>query len=181
MEEIWKDIENYEGLYQVSNLGRIRSLDHYASNGVTNILYKGKIIKQWFDSKNNYLLVTFCKNNKHKNFLVHRLVANAFICNINKKREVNHIDGDKTNNNVNNLEWVTSKENKRHAIENGYYDTCSFKNRPSLKGSKAFCINGVTKSLHKWTFEIPYTYSQLRCIYDNFSKELPYGWKREKL
>lgn len=143
MREIWKDIKGYEGLYQVSNLGRVKSLNHYASNGKVNILYKGRILKQWFDGKKNYLQVQLSKDNKDKKFLVHRLVAEAFIPNRENKREVNHVNGIKTNNRVNNLEWVTSKENKEHAIKNGYYDTPACLNRT---GKPKIFINGLSIS-----------------------------------
>lgn len=112
--EIWKDIKNYEGLYQVSNLGNVRSLDHYASNGKKNILYKGRILKQTKHKKTGYLLATLCKNNKHKSILVHRLVAEVFINNKNKLPCINHKDENKENNCVTNLEWCTHKYNNNY-------------------------------------------------------------------
>lgn len=121
MREIWKDIKCYENLYQVSNLGRVRSLDHYGSNGVSMILYRGKILKPWFDGRGNYLQVTLSKDNKHKKHQVHRLVAETFLPNIENKREVNHKNAIKTDNRLDNLEWVTSKENKEHAKAMGLY------------------------------------------------------------
>ena len=98
--EIWKDIEGYEGLYQVSNLGRVKSLK---SN-------KEKILKS-NSNGHNYLRLLLCKNNKKKSLLVHRLVAKAFIPNIDNLPEVNHKDEDKTNNCADNLEWCTAKYN----------------------------------------------------------------------
>ena len=99
MEE-WKDIEEYEGLYQVSNLGRVKSL--YWNNE--------RIMKTAKD-KDGYLLVNLYKNKKGKSYLVHRLVAMAFIPNPNNLPEVNHKDEDKTNNNVDNMEWCGRKYN----------------------------------------------------------------------
>lgn len=107
MQEIWKDIEGYEGLYKVSNFGRIKSLIHYdVENG-----YKKKehIINGWINR--GYMSVSLSKNKKHKNFYIHRLVAIAFIENKNNKPFINHIDYNPLNNHVNNLEWCTQKEN----------------------------------------------------------------------
>lgn len=108
--EIWKDIKGYEGLYQVSNLGRIKSFSK-----------RKELIRKPTKNKkrNGYLEISLFKNNKEKRFKVHRLVAEAFIPNPENKEEVNHIDGNKSNNNKNNLEWVTDKENKEHAWKNG--------------------------------------------------------------
>lgn len=178
--EIWKDIKGYEKLYQISNLGRVRSLNHIASKGVKDIMYKGKILKPFLDGKKNYLQVCLSKNNQKKKFLIHRLVAETFIDNFEHKREVNHKDGNKQNNCVDNLEWVTSKENKKHAWENGYYDTDRFKIRKSLKNSKKITINGITKSLYKWSKELDYSYNQLRWLYDK-GGDLPNGWKRKSI
>ena len=112
--EIWKDIKGYEGLYQVSNLGNVRSLNHYASNGIKNILYKGRILKQTKHKKTGYLLTTLCKNNKHKTVLSHKLVAEAFIPNIYNLPCINHKDENKHNNRVDNLEWCTHKYNNNY-------------------------------------------------------------------
>ena len=99
--EIWKDIEGFEGLYQVSNLGRTKRL--YKND-------KEKILKP-FSNKDGYLRVNLCKEGKSKQSKVHRLVAKAFIPNLDNKSQVNHRDENKSNNKVENLEWVTSKEN----------------------------------------------------------------------
>ena len=105
MNEIWKDIEGYEGLYQVSNLGRVKRLN-------TNRILKSAINSQ------GYLRVGLCKNSTKSNKRVHRLVSHAFIPNPENKAEVNHINEDKTNNRVDNLEWVTAKENSNHGTRN---------------------------------------------------------------
>ena len=117
-DEVWKDIEGYEGLYQVSNFGNIKSLPRIRHNGKGTYIQKEKLLKQTFTST-GYKKVELCKDGKRKGFKVHRLVAIAFIPNPDNKPEVNHIDGNKINNNIDNLEWVTSSENTIHAYETG--------------------------------------------------------------
>lgn len=105
MEEIWKDIKGYEGKYQVSNLGRIKVLN-YKRSGQEHIMA----------TKNNkgYCEIRLAKDGKRKDFIVHRLVAQAFIPNPNNLPQVNHIDENKTNNCVNNLEWCTQAYNNSY-------------------------------------------------------------------
>lgn len=114
--EQWKDIADYEGLYQVSSLGRVKSLKDNKGKK------REKILKQYL-SNGNYLFVGLRKNNKRKNYRIHKLVANAFISNPLNKPCVNHIDGNKANNNINNLEWVTYSENMKHAFKSGLWSS----------------------------------------------------------
>lgn len=107
MEEIWKDIEGYEGLYQVSNLGQVKTLDKIISSGLH---IKEKYLS-FFKTKNGYFQVTLRKNGSKRNFYVHRLVASAFIANPNNLSQVGHKDETTINNRADNLEWVTAKEN----------------------------------------------------------------------
>lgn len=103
--ENWKDIPNYENLYQISDLGRIKSL------------YSNKILKPSFD-KFGYARFSATKNKVQKTLRIHRIVMDVFSPS-KIKMQVNHIDGDKTNNRLNNLEWCTDSENKLHAYANG--------------------------------------------------------------
>lgn len=126
MEEIWKDIAGYEGLYQVSNLGRVKSLKRVLKYNSKNQFksykqvceIKEKILKH---TKYNtgYDYVSLCKNNIKQNVPVHRLVAEAFISNSHNYPCVNHIDGNKLNNIVSNLEFCTFKHNSQHAYKMG--------------------------------------------------------------
>ncbi len=118
MQEKWKDIKGFEGLYQVSNLGRVKSLERYKENHGKLQKVEEKI--KTINIKNSgYQFVQLYKNNKYKNLMVHRLVAQAFIPNVNNKPQINHIDGNKLNNNVTNLEWITKSENEKHAWNAG--------------------------------------------------------------
>ena len=114
MDEIWKDIEGYENDYQVSNLGRVKSLPKKCWNGKGYWFRDGRILIP-IKSKKGYLNV-WCRK---RIFKVHRLVANAFIPNPQNLPQVNHIDGDKSNNYVNNLEWISPKENIKHSHKLG--------------------------------------------------------------
>lgn len=105
--EIWKNIKGYEGLYQVSSEGRIKSLKWN----------KERILKPGID-RGGYLLVTLCAGGKPKTLKVHRLVCQAFHKNHENKPCVNHIDEDKTNNAASNLEWSTYEENNNHGTHN---------------------------------------------------------------
>lgn len=117
MKEIWKDIKGYEGEYQISNKGRIKSLSKTkVRDNITGITYKTKEkIMRPACNKKGYLGTMIGRNGKTKSVKVHRLVAEAFIPNPLRLHEVNHIDGNKSNNSVENLEWVTHQENMAHA------------------------------------------------------------------
>lgn len=107
MIEEWRDIKYFEGIYQVSSLGRVRSLDRIDSVGKQQY---SRILKDG-DNGGGYRMVVLTKNAKSTAFKVHRLVAQSFVSNPENKHVVNHKDENKSNNNVDNLEWVTHKEN----------------------------------------------------------------------
>lgn len=117
--EIWKPIAGFEGFYEVSNMGRVRSLDRtvYFKNGKTKRDYKGQILKQKYH--NGYALVNLNKNKNLSVLAVHILVAKAFVPNPNNLPIVNHKSGVKSDNCYTNLEWCTSAYNNKHAVENG--------------------------------------------------------------
>lgn len=118
-EEVWKDVVGFEGYYQVSCLGMVRSVDRlltYSNGKIAN--HKGRVLRYTPD-KQGYLKVGLNKNDKVVSRRIHRLVATAFIDNELLKREVNHIDGNKQNNTITNLEWCTPSENNIHAIKTG--------------------------------------------------------------
>lgn len=127
--ERWKDIRGYEGIYQISNMGRVKSVER-------KVWYKAgyersipeRILRLTPHSKSErdwYYVVTLSKSGRAKQYFVHRLVAEHFSMAIPGKDFVNHIDGDKHNNVASNLEWVTSQENKIHAVYSGL-DTPNF-------------------------------------------------------
>ena len=114
MGEEWRAIKGYEGIYEVSSDGRVRSVDRVIFQGDKPRNIKGITMTGW-NNGNGYLVVTLMKKGKRKNHYVHRLVAEHFIKNPNNLPEVNHIDYNKSNNTLSNLEWVTSRENKLHS------------------------------------------------------------------
>lgn len=119
--EIWKNIPNYEGLYQISNLGRIKTLERIVK--IHHGYYKHieeKIIDVSKRTNNaGYLYINLWKNGKQKNFRIHRLVAEVFLKNPNNYKCVNHKDNNKLNNNVENLEWCTQSYNIKYAYKKG--------------------------------------------------------------
>ena len=116
--EVWKDIKGYEGLYRISNMGRVKSLERTARN---NIHGGERTIKESIlsptDNGHGYMLVGLKKDCKRKNHYVHRLVAEHFVENPLQNLYVNHLDYDKSNNKATNLEWCTQGENIAHSNE----------------------------------------------------------------
>ena len=146
MKEIWKDIKEYEGLYQVSNLGRVKSLkriEKFYHNNNDKILIQSKC-------SNGYLKIVLSKNNLHKNYMTHRLVAKTFLPNPENKRTVNHKDGNKQNNCVDNLEWATYSENIQHAYNLGLnYGSDKLKGRAGKLSKMSKSVYQIDRNKNK--------------------------------
>lgn len=140
--EIWKDIKDFEGMYQVSNLGRVKSFKKDKIKGIVMNLNK---------SKAGYVRAGLFKNSKSHTKKVHRLVAEAFIPNIENKPFVNHINGVTDNNRVENLEWVTNKENIIHAHKIGLIVKTN-KQIESAKKTIKFAIKKVKKKVKVYDY-----------------------------
>lgn len=135
MSEIWKTLPGYEGLYEVSDHGGVRSLDRLVARPRGGrAVKKGRVLSPAFDS-GGYLVVSLCIDGAQRTKKIHRLVALAFIG--ESELQVNHIDCCKTNNNISNLEYVTRQQNVDHAVANGRYHgatnpNMSWKTNPNL-------------------------------------------------
>lgn len=117
MEEVWRSVKDFEGIYEVSNLGRVRSLDREVPHKNLGIQRrKGKILSQKVHK--GYLKVNLNKSGQKSQPFVHRLVAESFVPNPDNKIQVNHVDEDCKNNSCTNLEWCTPKENCNHGTRN---------------------------------------------------------------
>ena len=145
MQEIWKDVEGYEGLYQVSNFGRVKSLDRYVLRNGNSLFVKGIVLSQL--NNRGYLTVRLCNSGKYKNYLVHRLVANAFIHNDNNYSEINHIDENKHNNHVDNLEWCDRKYNVNYGSRADKFSN-SMKGKLAGKNNPRYCKKGTMAGKH---------------------------------
>ena len=160
MKEIWKDIKNYEGRYQVSNFGEIKSLKRKG-------ILKKRILEPC-KMTTGYFQVILYKNNKIKAYSISRLVAIHFIENKYNKSDVNHKDGNKANNYANNLEWNTRKENIHHAIDNGLMKSIKGERNYNAKLTEKQIIN-IRKSFPIKTYnelskEFNVTYSNIYYI-----------------
>ena len=177
MEEIWRDIKDYEGLYQVSNLGRVRSLN-YRHIGKVNIRKTSK-------TRSGYLIVCLYKDGKRKYFSVHRLVAETFIQNLLNLPEVNHKDEDKTNNFVGtpendykdgNLEWCDRSYNKNYGNRNEKVAKKLSKN--VLQFTKTGNFIREWSSLHEIKKELGFNCANIsHCCLGNTNSSYGFVWK----
>lgn len=136
---VWKDINGYENIYEISSSGLVRSKDRICVDSIGRKRFRKGMILSPDVAQNGYYRVTLAWKGKKKQVYVHRLLANHFIPNVDDLPQVNHKDGDKLNNNLDNLEWVTHKENTVHAYKNGLIDVaCGSKHHNYGKfGSKS--------------------------------------------
>jgi hypothetical protein len=141
--EVWKDINDFPN-YQVSNFGRIKSKERFTKVGIRNVRYvlrKEKILKP-LKITNGYLGIRLYNGENVKTFKIHRLVANHFIPNPKNYPQVNHIDGDKTNNMISNLEWCTNEYNMKHSYNIGLRDKEKLRKNMSIIGKSLKGKNG---------------------------------------
>ena len=145
MKEVFEDLKGYEDTYQISEFGRIFSKRRLVGN---KIIFGRELEPQL--TSDGYLKVTLSKDGTSKRFYVHRLVAMQFIDNINNLEQINHIDGNKLNNNVTNLEWCTKEENQNHAVRTNLMqhgeDRPSAKLKGIMKASDIANKYGVSKN-----------------------------------
>lgn len=153
--EQWHDIRGFEGIYQISNFGRVKSLPRVRFMGRANRQIGNKILKP-VKTKQGYLVVSLIDKNKtHFVKKVHRLVAEAFVLNSENKPDVNHKDSDRKNNHYSNLEWVTPQENVRHGLVSGYMGSVGGTNhnaKPVLNlttGIYFDCLKDAAKAFNK--------------------------------
>lgn len=143
MEEIWKPIKGYEELYEVSNIGRVKGLRKYVDVGINSHYRNEKILKQSLDGK-GYMMIWLYKDKNRKTMKVHRLVAEAFISNPEKKPQIDHINANKTDNRVCNLRWCTNKENcnNEHARKRNSENNTGVRNNKARR-VRQYTLNGV--------------------------------------
>lgn len=147
MEEIWKDIPNYEGIYEASNYGRIRTCNGKTTYSVLHgeRKWKQRILK--YKKGESGYRVTLWKDKKPKDYLVARLICTTFLENlIDTKMTVNHKDGNRLNNNINNLEWLSLADNIRHGFQNNLYHTQYNTKLISKKDGSEFVFNSMSEA-----------------------------------
>lgn len=168
MDEIWRDITGYEGYYQVSNLGNVRSCERKIIDSKCKRIFKGKILKPTpSKGKLPYYYVSLSKQGKIKKKRIHVLVASEFIPNPEHKPQVNHKNGNPQDNRIDNLEWVTNSENTQHAYNTGL----------RTKRVNLITYNGKTQNIRQWCLELGLnyktTYNRLKLL--NWSVERAFG------
>lgn len=146
MNEVWKPVQGYEGIYEVSNLGRVRSLDRVAENrwGTTRPI--PGTMRTIAVKREGYCFVNLFRKSKGQPMYVHRLVALAFLPNPDNLPQVNHKDGDKSNNALTNLEWCTGSDNCYHAIHEGIYQQA----RGESSAKAVFTEDQVREIRRRW-------------------------------
>ena len=168
--EIWRDVVGYEGLYQVSNLGRVKSLSRYVKCSITSnglMLKKERFLTETVDEK-GYIRVKLSRDGESKRYRVHRLVATAFIPNDNNLPEVDHIDANRANNHASNLRWVTHHQNIRNPNGRGF-------------GGKHYQAKSVINLDTNQVFDtLMSAASTFGVSYSNIREAICHGWKCAK-
>ena len=170
----WLPVKGYEELYEVSDTGEVRSVDRVLA--VTNQkerLFKGRVLLQTINKQVQYKQVSLWKENKGTSYYIHRLVAEAFIPNPEGKPEVNHIDGNRQNNHISNLEWVTSGENSLHASKTGLRVYTNRLTKAEFLDCLYDVINGESyQSLSsRVPYKVPFLSTKLRALAKEFNLE----------
>lgn len=167
MKELWKPVKDFEGIYEVSNLGNVRSLDRVIitkNKGVKNI--KGKVLSRNTPNSSGYLVVDL-RGPYNKCEYIHRLVGTAFVSGYDEGKVINHIDGNKLNNNASNIEWVYQFENHAHSYEIGLSKIGEDSGNAKLKNSEVLEIFDLIDDSNLTNQEIGDIFNVTRtCIYD---------------
>ena len=151
--ELWKDIEGYEGLYQVSNTGKVKSLERKVKKWDGERTIPERILKPKV-SKSGYIDVTLCKNNTHQTFRLHRLVAQAWVPNPHNYTDVNHIDECKTSNNAANLEWCNASYNCNFGGRNERLSKSMTNRVKQSKPIVQYTLDGIVVAEYPSTHEV---------------------------
>jgi hypothetical protein len=180
MQEIWKDIPNYEGIYQVSNFGNFKSYERIVFYNNKKAIRKSKILNLR-ESKAGYLYTVFSVNKERKTIKPHRIVAKVFVDNPLNKPCVNHINGIKTDNRVENLEWVTHSENTKHAFNNGLKKGISGEKShySKIKLNDVFDIRNSNLSTKELSEKYKISQSQINRIKNKLNWKLCVAEKKE--
>ena len=152
-EIIWRPVLGFEGYYEISNTGIVRSVNRIVSGKNGSVRHIPGVIMTQQTNHKGYKCVILHKYGEHYTKFIHRLVAEAFIDNPFKLPQVNHIDTDKTNNHVENLEWITNEDNHKHAIAHGCYDGFSDKQLQSLLIKQKQAVEKIRRPVEQYDLD----------------------------
>lgn len=188
-EEIWKDIPDYEGLYQASNMGRIKRLSGWVRVRGGGLRMVGERILNLPTQRYGYLLVGLSKDGRQKMQIAHRVIAQTWIPNPNNYPQINHINGNKRDNRVENLEWCDNSMNQKHAYDTGLKSHADNSGRPKRRVKLTNVVSGESSSFDSvadaWRF-LGGTFSHrtklTRVLSDKYPKcKIAYGYYAEYL